>query len=219
MILQEEFQKSGYHDLLVDDNDSKYGIDLEDIYEVAKQPAELLGIFISGHGDELFFLLNGDWKETDSQGGPKTVSELCDQWDERIRIFAIINGNRDTFKKLKFNIVQLIVYSGEAPDRSREGDLQITRKIIIKGELKDQAHIVIDDDEAIELPFHMIPPDAFAPDAERTAKLQRLLPADQELLGMMKKRHRRVQRREDQLVQPKSLKAEDYEQIKGWLET
>lgn len=210
MILQEEFQKSGYLDLLVDHNASKYGIELEDIYDAAKRPEELLSIFISEHRDELFFLLDGNSRE---------IKSLCDRWDDRIRVFAIINGNNDAFKKLKYNIVQLIVYSGDVPDRSREGDLQITRKIIIRGDLKDQAHIVIDDDEAIELPFHMIPPDAFAPDPEQTAKLHRLIPKDDGLLRTMKKKHRRVQRKEDQLVQPKSLKAEDYEQIKGWLET
>lgn len=210
MILQDEFRDSGYTDLLTVDAAREYGLDPEGLFDSEQQPGELLGIFISRHGDELFFLLRGDKQD---------VKTLCDRWDDRIRVFSILNSSNDAFKKLKYNIVQLIVYSGAAPDRSREGDLQITRKIIIKGDLKDEDHIVIEDDEAIELPFHMIPPDAFAPDAEQTAKLHRLLPADQELLGMMKKKYRRVQRKEDQPVQPKSLKAETYEQIKEWLET
>ena len=208
MILQEEFKKSGYKDLLVGDIACEYEINLEDIFDLDQKPKELLSIFISEQRDELFFLLNGDLAEIDS---------LCDVWDDRIRVFTIINGKSEAIHKLKYNIVQLIVYSEGIPDRSPEGNLLISRKIIIKGDMTDKDRIVIDDDEVIELPFHMIPTDAFAPDVEQMKRLSQLLPEDEGLLALMEKKRKKVNRNEKEGVFDKSFGEEDYEMIKGWL--
>lgn len=208
MILQEEFKKNGYKDLLVGDIASGYEINLEDIFDLDQRPEELLSIFISDQRDELFFLLNGDLVEIDS---------LCDYWDDRIRVFTIINGKTKAIHKLKYNIVQLIVYSEGIPDRSREGNLLISRKIIIKGDMTDKDRIVIDDDEVIELPFHMIPTDAFAPDVEQMRRLSQLLPEDERLLALMQKKRKRVNRNKKEGVLDKSFEEQDYEMIKRWL--
>lgn len=208
MILQEEFKTNGYKDLLVGDIASKYEINLEDIFDLDQKPEELLSIFISDQRDELFFLLNGDLAEIDS---------LCDVWDDRIRVFTIINGKSEAIHKLKYNIVQLIVYSEGIPDRSPEGNLLISRKIIIKGDMTDKDGIVIDDDEVIELPFHMIPTDAFAPDVEQMKRLSQLLPEDEGLLALMEKKRKKVNRNEKEGVLDKSFGEQDYEMIKGWL--
>ena len=208
MILQEEFKKSGYKDILVGDIASEYEINLEDIFDLEQKPEELLCIFISEQRDDLFFLLDGDLMESDS---------LCDRWDERIRVFMIINGKSEEIHKLKYNIVQLIVYSWETPDKSREGNLLISRKILIKGDMTDKNQIVIDDDEVIELPFHMIPADAFAPDVEQMKRLSQLLPEDEGLLALMEKKRKRVIRKEREDVLDKSFEVQDYEQIKEWL--
>ena len=56
------------------------------------------------------------------------INSLCDCWDDRIRVFIIINGKSKELHKLKYNIVQLIVYSGDAPDKSREGNLLSIKK-------------------------------------------------------------------------------------------
>lgn len=208
MILQEEFKKNGYKDLLVGDNASEYNIELEDIFDQSQKPEELLSIFISNQKDELFFLLDGNLMEIDS---------LCDYWDDRIRVFTIINGKSEVIHNLKYNIVQLIVYSGNTPNKNREGNLLISRKIIIKGDMTDKNQIVIDDDEVIELPFHMIPTDAFAPDVEQMKRLRLLLPEDEELLVLMKKKQKKVQKREREGIWDKSFKVQDYEKIKEWL--
>ncbi|WP_287713904.1 hypothetical protein [Blautia sp.] len=208
MILQEEFKKSGYKDILVGNTASEYEINLEDIFDLEQKPEELLCIFISEQRDDLFFLLNGDSMEIDS---------LCDRWDDRIRVFMIINGKSEKIHKLKYNIVQLIVYSGEIPDKSREGNLLISRKILIKGDITDKNQIVIDDDEVIELPFHMIPTDAFAPDVEQMKRLSQLLPEDEGLLALMEKKRKRVNRKEREGVLDKSFEVQDYEQIREWL--
>lgn len=208
MILQEEFKKSGYKDILVGDTASEYEIDLEDIFELNHKPEELLSIFISEQRDELFFLLDGDLEEIDS---------LCDCWDDRIRVFTIINGKSKALHKLKYNIVQLIVYSEDTPDKSREGNLLISRKIIIKGDMADKEQIVIDD-EVIELPFHMIPVDAFAPDEEQMKQLSQLLPENEDLLELLEKKRKKVNRKEKEGVLDKSFEVQDYEKIKEWLE-
>ena len=208
MILQEEFKKSGYKDILVGNMASEYGINLEDLFDLDQKPEELLCIFISEQRDDLFFLLDGDLME---------INTLCDRWDDRIRVFMIINGKAEMIHKLKYNVVQLIVYSKEILDKSREGNLLISRKILIKGDMTDKNQIVIDDDEVIELPFHMIPTDAFAPDTEQMKRLSQLLPEDEGLLALMEKKRKRVNRKERDGVLDKSFEVQDYEQIKEWL--
>ena len=182
---------------------------MEDIFDLIQKPEELLGIFISKQRDDLFFLLDGDLMEID---------DLCDYWDDRIRVFTIINGKTKAFNKLKYNIVQLIVYSGDCPDKNREGNLYISRKIIIKGDMTDKEHIVIDDDEVIELPFHMISADAFAPDEERVKQLSQLIPEDAELLVIMEKKQKKINRKEREGVLDKSFEVQDFKKIKEWLE-
>lgn len=209
MIFKEEFEKNGYKDLLIRDIASEYEISLEDIFELNQKPEELLSIFISEQRDDLFFLLDGDLMEIDS---------LCDRWDDRIRVFTIINRKSKVIHKLIYNIVQLIVYSGDIPDKSREGNLLISRKIIIKGDMTDKNQIVIDDDEVIELPFHMIPADAFAPDEEQMKQLSQLLPGDEDFLALMEKKQKKVNRKGKEGVLDKSFKVQDYEKIKEWLE-
>lgn len=209
MILQEEFKKNGYKDILVGDTALEYEINLQDIFNLNQKPEELLSIFISEQGDDLFFLLDGDLMEIDL---------LCDCWDDRIRVFSIINRKSKVIHKLMYNIVQMIVYSGDTPDKSREGNLLISRKIIIKGNMTNKNYIIIDDDEAIELPFHMIPADAFAPNEEQTEKLLRLLPENEDLLALMEKKNKRVNRKEKEGVLDKSFEVHDYEKIKEWLE-
>ena len=208
MILQEEFSKNGYKDILVGDIASEYEINLEDIFDIDQKPETLLGIFISDQRDELFFLLNGNLME---------INSLCDSWDDRIRVFTIINGKLKGIHKLKYNIVQLIVYSGDSPDKSREGNLLISRKIIIKGDMTNKNQIVIDDEDVIELPFHMIPADAFAPDEEKVKRLSQLLPEDEDLLVLMEKKQKKVYRKEKEGILDKYFEVQDYERIKEWL--
>lgn len=209
MILQNEFRENGYTDILEDNVASTYGINLEEIFDLQQRPEELLGIFISEQKDELFFLLNGDLME---------ISVLCNRWDDRIRVFTIINGQSGVIKKLKYNMMQLIIYSNGTPDRSCETNLLMSRKIIIKGNMDDREKIVIDDDEAIELPFHMIPTDAFTQDVEQLRHLRQLLPRGKELLVLTEEGRTKGRRKEREGVYDKIFEAQDYEKIKEWLE-
>lgn len=209
MILQEEFNKNGYKDILVENVAYENEIDLEDIFDLNQKPEELLHIYISEQRDDLFFVLNGDLSE---------INSLCDYWDNRIRVFTIVSGKEKIIHKLKYNIVQLIVCSGKVPDKRKEGDLLISRKIIINGDMTDKNQIIIDDDEAIELPFYMISPDAFAPNEKQMRRLEQLLPDDKELLAMMEKNYRKAYKKEKKGKWEKSFEAQEYERIKEWLE-
>ena len=84
--------------------------------------------------------------------------------------------------------------------------------------MTDKEQIVIDDDEVIGLPFHMIPADAFAPDEEQIKQLYQLLPKDEGLLALMGKKQKKVNRREKEGALQKSFGVQDYEKIKEWLE-
>ena len=158
LILQDEFKSNGYLNLLDSANIIDDEINLEDLFDIDDKPVELLGIYISQNRDELFFVLDGNIMD---------INELCDTWDDRIRVFAIINGKNTDIHRLKYNIVQLIICSDDNPDKNREGNLLVSRKIILKGNMSDRNKIILDDDEAIELPFHMIPIKDFLPDEEQ----------------------------------------------------
>ena len=210
MILQEEFKQSGYKDLLSEENTKIYKINLEDLFDLNDMPLELISIYISEKGDELFFIIDGDKME---------INELCDTWDDRIRIFTIINGNNPVIQKLKYNIIQLIIYSNGTPDKNREGNLLISRKIIIKGDMENKNQISIDDDEAIELPFHMIPANSFSPDEEQVNALRQLLPEDDSIFTLLKKKRNKAKRKEHEGILDKSFEIQNFEKIKEWLES
>lgn len=210
VILQEEFMQNGYKNLLIGENAYIYQINLEDLFDLNQMPTELLGIFISEKRDELFFLLNGDSME---------INNLCDTWDDRIRVFTIVNGKNTVIQDLKYNIVQLIIYSNGTPDKNREGNLLISRKIILKGNVDEKDRIFIGDDEVIELPFHMISSDAFSPDEGQINTLKQLLPKEEGVLSILKKKQKKVNKKEREGILDKSFEIQDFEKIKEWLET
>ena len=210
MILQDEFKSNGYLNLLDSANIIDDEINLEDLFDIDDKPVELLGIYISQNRDELFFVLDGNIMD---------INELCDTWDDRIRVFAIINGKNTDIHRLKYNIVQLIICSDDNPDKNREGNLLVSRKIILKGNMSDRNKIILDDDEAIELPFHMIPIKDFLPDEEQIGLLRRLLPEDESVFSLLKRQHKKAIRKEHEGIIDKSFSVQDFEKIKEWLET
>ena len=210
MILQDEFKSNGYLNLLDSANIIDDEINLEDLFDIDDKPVELLGIYISQNRDELFFVLDGNIMD---------INELCDTWDDRIRVFAIINGKNTDIHRLKYNIVQLIICSDDNPDKNREGNLLVSRKIILKGNMSDRNKIILDDDEAIELPFHMIHIKDFLPDEEQIGLLRRLLPEDESVFSLLKRQHKKAKRKEHEGIIDKSFSVQDFEKIKEWLET
>ena len=205
MILQDEFRENGYRDILPGNNSESYGIDLNDLYDTDQKPEELLGIFISKHKEELYFLLNGDIME---------INSLCEKWDDRIRCFSIINRSNREMHKLLYNIILLVVCSETKCDKSKESNLIMSRKIIINGDLTNKDGIKIADDEAIGLPFYLILENDFQPDEKVTMELNRLLPKNEEVLSIMKTSpDKRKKEKSDRYFEE-----QEYQMIKGWLE-
>lgn len=210
MILQDEFKKNGYIDLLQGENSHNYEIDLNDFFDEKNKPVELLNLFISDKKDDLFFILDGDYMN---------INDLCDQWDDRIRVFSVINRNSKNLHKLIYNIIQLIVSSNDILDESKEGNLQISRKIIIKGIKNENTKIEVEEDAMIELPFYMIPENSFNPNLEQKEKLIQLLPTDKEILNLLEKANRKVKRSKDNNGEiNKSFLPCDFDKIKEWLQ-
>lgn len=211
MILQEEFLKNGYKTILNEKNENTYHINLDDIFDVDNKPSELIEIYISEQQDELFFIIDGNKRD---------INELCDIWDDRIRIFTILNGKDEVIQRLKYNIIQIIICSDDMPDRNRERNLCISRKIILKGKIRPDAQVYIDDDEAIELPFYMISAEVFLPDKEQINELEQLLPSKNDsILDLLKKKRKKMPRRNRESNIEKSFDDGDFKKIKRWLES
>lgn len=211
LILQEEFLKNGYKTILNEKNENTYHINLDDIFDVDNKPSELIEIYISEQQDELFFIIDGNKRD---------INELCDIWDDRIRIFTILNGKDEVIQRLKYNIIQIIICSDDMPDRNRERNLCISRKIILKGKIRPDAQVYIDDDEAIELPFYMISAEVFLPDKEQINELEQLLPSKNDsILDLLKKKRKKMPRRNRESNIEKSFDDGDFEKIKRWLES
>ena len=211
MILQEEFLKNGYKTILNEKNENTYHINLDDIFDVDNKPSELIEIYISEQQDELFFIIDGNKRD---------INELCDIWDDRIRIFTILNGKDEVIQRFKYNIIQIIICSNDMPDRNRERNLCISRKIILKGKIRPDAQVYIDDDEAIELPFYMISAEVFLPDKEQINELEQLLPSKNDnILDLLKKKRKKMPRRNRESNIEKSFDNGDFKKIKRWLES
>lgn len=208
MYLQDEFRKYGYDDLLIDNKACDYNIKLDGIFDGDKKPKELLSIYRSKQGDELFFLLDDDGME---------INHLCDDWDTRIRVFTLLNDGSEEVEKLKYNIVQLIITSKEKLDRREEGNLLISRKIIINGDKSNKEKIKITESDAIELPFYMIPPDTVEDNKEKKDLLDELIPSDEKLLMLLKKKNINDYKDGNTGVNI-FFEPQDYESIKRWLE-
>lgn len=209
MVLQDEFKINGYINLLEEVDIENKIIELDDLFDVDQKPEELIGIFLSRKMDEIFFLLNGDSID---------INQLCDEWDDRIRVFTIMNADSEFIHKLKFNIIQLIVCSTDSIDKNREKNLMISRKIIIKGDMSKIDHIIIDDADAIELPFHMIPPEKFIADEEKMNCLSKLMPSEPTLLELLTRDIKKVNKKETKGVWAKSFKEQEFNMIKEWIE-
>ena len=192
-------------------NENTYHINLDDIFDVDNKPSELIEIYISEQQDELFFIIDGNKRD---------INELCDIWDDRIRIFTILNGKDEVIQRLKYNIIQIIICSDDMPDRNRERNLCISRKIILKGKIRPDAQVYIDDDEAIELPFYMISAEVFLPDKEQINELEQLLPSKNDsILDLLKKKRKKMPRRNRESNIEKSFDDGDFKKIKRWLES
>ena len=205
MNLNDVFIQYNYVDILRN-NIFEDVICLDDIFDQDKKPEELLNIYVSPKKDELFFIIDGQSKD---------ITTLCEDWDDKVRIFTLINSGSEAIKKLKYNIVQLVICSTDFEDRNKgiEGDLSITRKIILKGKISDNNIIDIDEDALIEIPFYDVSIDDEPLDKKKKKHLRDLLPEDKDLQLFMEKEHPRERKKDIT-----SFEEEDFNKIRMWME-
>ena len=200
MKLREQFEKYNYKSILQNDElcslDISYFLD-----ENKKVPEELLDIYISSQEDEIFILLNGDKKD---------IHTMCDEWDNRVSIFVAFGSeNRSLLRKMKYNIIEIILCKDKQRDRSEEGSLKVTRKIILSYDIESDGTIVIPDTEAVEIPFYMIPTSDFLLNEENKKTLKKCMPKeDLKILFQENKKGRGIN---------STFEKEYYDKIEEWL--
>lgn len=209
MFLQDIFLTKGYQNIVDDKSAYAENFDMEYFYDDDMVPKELLGVYISKHGDEMFLLLNSAGQD---------INKLCNKWDKKISTFMIFGSNKKSIiKKLKYNVVQIILSEDDVIDRTQEGSLNVSRKIIIPCTFDNTGRVVINDEEALELPFVLIKTNEAVQRNDIFAELSELLPkedSDMEFLKIPRKRERKVLGQDGVLV--KSF-PDEFEQIKEWL--
>lgn len=190
MRLIEEFTKKGdYHSILNKERSlSNDKLSIEYLYDQEEEPREeLIDIFLSKHGDELFIVLKGD---------VKNPGELCKWWDKRISRFTTFgSSDYSILRKFKYNVIQLVLYSGvsetikdghtrikipEEINREEEGSVQVSRKIFLPY-TEEGGQIVIPDEEAVEIPFYLIPLEDFQARSTDIEELEVCVPNEEEM--------------------------------------
>lgn len=119
----------------------------------------------------MFFVLDG--REYD-------LTELCKKWDQKISAFMTFGSkNKKVLRKLKYNAIQIILYENTIIDRSEEGSLNVTRKILLPCTFMRNGMTEIKDDEAVGIPFYLIPAGDFKVNEEFISQLNDCLPVDE----------------------------------------
>lgn len=213
MLLQEFFTKNNYSNIIKKEDAVSYGLSVGMLYDEDEIiPKEFKYLYISKTCDELFFILDG--REYD-------LTELCEKWDRKISAFMTFGSkDKEILRKLKYNAIQIILYESPIVDRSEEGSLNVTRKILLPCTFKGNGMIEIKDDEAIGIPFYLIPAGDFKVNEEFVSQLNDCFPQDKrgefEFLSLERKKQKRI---DDNNVLRKNFRREEYDKIKEWLNT
>ena len=224
MRLIDEFTKKGYYHSILNKerslSDDKLFI--EYLYDQEEEPREeLIDIFLSKHGDELFIVLKGD---------AKNPGELCKWWDKRIsRFTAFGSTDYSILKKFKYNVIQLVLYSGVSKtiidgktkiiipkeiNREEEGSVQVSRKIFLPYTEED-GQIVIPDEEAVEIPFYLIPLEDFHTKSTDIEELEACVPDEEEMAFLYSAIA--IPRKKAGGAMPLGFNDEQFEKTKEWL--
>lgn len=213
MILKKEFEKREYWDILQQPNQFKISY----LYDSTPQgpnirPGELVAVYMSRYWDELFLIL-------DSAKWDDSIPALCKKWDQKLAAFCNFGSqSKEELRNFRYNMVQIILFSGHAIDCSEEASLRTSRKIILPYYLDRNGQIDISDFDAIEIPFYLVPEKVIGPDPQLKAKLQYDLPAwDSDCAQILSAEYTIPRRQSNVETQPKIFTDEQYQKIKGWL--
>lgn len=209
MFLHEVFSQKGYQNIIKGIKNQSDKLDIEYFYDDDKIPDELLGVYISPYWDEMFLVLNGEGKN---------INELCKRWDKKISTFMIFGSDsKEVINKIKYNVIQIILHENDIVDRSQEGSLNVSRKIFIACTIDENGQVLIDDNEALELPFVLISASESTQKMDVMLDLVSLMPeegTDMDFIRNPRKRVNKTKGKDGKLA--KSFSGE-FEQIKEWL--
>ena len=80
--------------------------------------------------------------------------------------------------KLKYNMVQLLICTEDNIDRYVEGSVNISRKIILNCQIDLNGNFLINDDDAVEIPFYMPEFNEVLNDKKLASELNNIIPND-----------------------------------------
>lgn len=213
MILKELFEDYGYHDLLTDNGkfNIQYFFDCTPEGNEIK-PKELINIYLSRYGDELFLILNSDKSGSD-------ISTLCKKWDNKLNEFCNFGcSSKESLHKFMYNMFQVILFPAPIEDRSEESSLRTSRKILLPFTLNQENDVCVSGSDANELPFYLGGIETIHNKSAQADVLYNCIPdSTEDCYSFLTKRKKHPKRKPDEEKQPKTFSPTEYEQIKGWL--
>ena len=219
MTWMECFEKYVYCSLLNYDTD-KIKPEMDFFLEDGEIPNQLREIYLSKCKDELFLILQPDEDED--------IKKFCQIWDNNIMAFinfgSLPNDNRESIKKLRYNIVQVVLYGtgenkngvkymNEPSDFSEEKSTSVSRKIFIKSNDADE----LDEENKILLPFWYDEFEKISENVEAEQHLKKMLPDKHEFATLYQEHEKVDMRRKEHEASNFSYTEEEFELIKRWL--
>lgn len=207
MLLNEAFERRKYKNILKNIKEFKEIFNL-DFFCDEDIPSELLGMYLSQNWDELFLVLNSEGKD---------INELCEKWDKKISTFMVFGSkDKEILKKMKYNVVQIILFEDGDVDRTKEGSLNISRKIILPCTFGNGGEVSVTDDVAMELPFVLVTANETQKESGVYNELLKLLPeegSNMEFLNFYREKRRKKPTEEEYI----NTFFDEFEMIKEWL--
>jgi hypothetical protein len=218
MRLEDKFKICGYQDIINANDAKQRKLDINYLYDHNDEneflrPTDLLHVYISKNGDELFLVLNEDEQD---------IQERCIKWDQKLEIFSnFASEDRKILELLKYNMIQIVLYAREISDYSDEGSLKTSRKIFIHYTKNQSGEIEISEDEALKLPFYDVKADDLKIDFTLTDKLKKCIPSegDKEVAFLLTSRQTKINKKNEDGVCKKSFSEKKFESIREWIES
>lgn len=213
MSLQELFDRYGYLNITHKDEALAYKLFVELFYDDGKIPKELKYLYISKTCDELFVVLDGRNKD---------INELCKIWDQKISIFIAFGSEEESVtQKLKYNVIQIILCNDAIDDRSEEGSLNVSRKILLPCIIDNVGNIIISDAEVVEIPFYIVHVGDFEVNLNVMNDLMTYIPDSNTTdLDFLNKPMKKVNRNKNSGSKiSKSFTEEQFKKVKEWLDS
>lgn len=211
MILWKLFEDYGYYNIINQADALSYKLSVGIFYDDGQIPKELKYLYISRTCDELFLILDGR---------NQNIKELCKKWDQKISIFIAFGSEEQNItERIKYNVIQIILCEDNIDDRSEEGSLNISRKILLPYMTTEEGDIIIPDTEIVEIPFYIVPAGDFKVNQQILNALKAHIPdSSADDLVFLEKPLKKVSRKKgnDNKI-AKSLSEDQYIKIKGWL--